>query len=223
MAKLCIALDTSLPQALNLLEALRGYPLIFKVGYKLFISYHRAITDRVKENNFELFLDLKLHDIPNTVREGVLSAKDLGADYLTIHISSGEEALKEAVGVKGKVKLLGVSLLTSLKEEDIKSMGVCLGKDEYVLSLAKRAVELGVDGIVCSGQEVKKLKEGIEKSFIAVVPGIRLEGDPTEDQKRVVDIESALQGGADILVMGRSILRAENPVKRVEEILLKLT
>ncbi|MFN3598822.1 MAG: orotidine-5'-phosphate decarboxylase [Aquificaceae bacterium] len=223
MAKLCIALDTNLPQALELIKALRGYPLIFKVGYKLFISHHRAITDRVKENNFELFLDLKLHDIPNTVKEGVLSAKDLGADYLTIHISSGEEALRQAVALKGRVKLLGVSLLTSLSEEDLKSMGVCLGKEEYVLSLAKRAVELGVDGVVCSGQEVKRLKEGIEKSFMAVVPGIRLEGDPIEDQKRVVDIESALQSGADILVIGRSILRAQNPVKKVEGILLKLT
>ncbi len=222
MAKLCIALDTNLPQALELIKALRGYPLIFKVGYKLFISHHRAITDRVKENNFELFLDLKLHDIPNTVKEGVLSAKDLGADYLTIHISSGEEALRQAVAVKGRVKLLGVSLLTSLSEEDLKSMGVCLSKEQYVLSLAKRAVELGVDGVVCSGQEVKRLKEGIEKSFMAVVPGIRLEGDPIEDQKRVVDIEGALQSGADILVMGRSILRAQNPVKRMEEILLKL-
>ena len=223
MAKLCVALDTNYKQATELLESLRGYPLIFKVGYKLFISYHRAITDKVKEKGFELFLDLKLHDIPNTVKEGVLSAKDLGADYLTIHIASGDQALRYAVEVKGKIKLLGVSLLTSLGEEDLKSMGLCITKDEYVLNLAKRAIELGMDGVVCSGQEVKILKEGINKSFIAVVAGIRLEGDPAQDQKRVVNLEEVLLMGADILVMGRSILRAENPVKKIEEILLKLT
>ncbi|MFN7064562.1 MAG: orotidine-5'-phosphate decarboxylase [Aquificaceae bacterium] len=222
MAKLCIALDTNLPKALELIGALRGYPLIFKVGYRLFIAFHRAITDKVKENNFELFLDLKLHDIPNSVKDGVQSAKDLGADYLTLHISSGREAIREAIKVKGKLKLLGVSLLTSLSREDLRDMGICLSEEEYVLSLAKRAVELGMEGVVSSGHEVKRLKENIDRSFIAVVPGIRMEGDLAEDQKRVVSLEEALEGGADILVIGRSILRAENPVKKVEEVLLKL-
>ncbi|MDW8095892.1 MAG: orotidine-5'-phosphate decarboxylase [Aquificaceae bacterium] len=222
MAKLCIALDTNLHQALELVRSLRGYPLVFKVGYKLFVSHHRAITDKIKENGFELFLDLKLHDIPNTVREGLLSAKDLGADYVTIHISAGREALRQAVEVKGKVKLLGVSLLTSLGEEDLKDVGICEDREKHVMHLANLALSIGLDGVVCSGYEVNILKQKIEKPFLAVVPGIRLEGEPAEDQKRVVSLEEALQLGADILVMGRSILRAENPVKRVEEILLRL-
>lgn len=223
MAKLCIALDTNYKQAIDLLQSLRGYPLIFKVGYKLFIYYHKAITDKVKESGFELFLDLKLHDIPNTVKEGVLGAKDLGADYLTLHITSGIEAIRHAVESKGKMRLLGVSLLTSLEEEDLKDMGVCVTKDDYVLRLAKKAVELGVDGIVCSGHEVRRLKENIKKDFLVAVPGIRLAGDPAEDQKRVVSLEDAISMGADILIMGRSILRADNPIKKVEKILLKLT
>lgn len=223
MAKLCIALDTNLPQALDLVKALRGYPLIFKVGYKLFISHHRAITDKIKENSFELFLDLKLHDIPNTVKEGVLSAKDLGADYLTVHLSSGREALRQALGSKGKLKLLGVSLLTSLEEEDLKEMGVCFKREEYVLNLVRKGVELGMDGIVCSGYEARSIRENIAGSFLIVVPGIRLEGEPADDQKRVVSLEEALHAGADILVMGRSVLRAENPIKKVEEILLRIT
>ncbi|MCS6957497.1 MAG: orotidine-5'-phosphate decarboxylase [Aquificaceae bacterium] len=222
MAKLCIALDTNLQQALDLVGALRGYPLIFKVGYKLFINHHKVITDKVKETGFELFLDLKLHDIPNTVKEGVISARDLGADYLTIHISAGKEALKQAVEVKGKIKLLGVSLLTSLSEEDLLDLGICRDRESHVLELARLAVETGFDGIVCSGQEVTLLKERLQRPFLAVVPGIRLEGQPAEDQKRVISVEEALQRGADILVMGRSILRSENPVKRVEEILLML-
>ncbi|MEN3028462.1 MAG: orotidine-5'-phosphate decarboxylase [Aquificaceae bacterium] len=223
MAKLCIALDTNLPQALELLSSLKGYPLVFKVGYKLFISHHRTITDRVKEKGFELFLDLKLHDIPNTVREGVLSARDLGADYLTLHISSGKEALRQAVEVKGKLKLLGVSLLTSLGEEDMRDLGVCEEREKHVLKLAKLALESGFEGIVCSGKEVRLLREGLEKPFMAVVPGIRLEGEPAEDQKRVVSLEEALQAGADMVVMGRSILKAENPIKRVEELLFRIT
>ncbi|MCS6998930.1 MAG: orotidine-5'-phosphate decarboxylase [Aquificaceae bacterium] len=222
MAKLCIALDTNLSQALELLSSLKGYPLVFKVGYKLFISHHRTITDKVKEKGFELFLDLKLHDIPNTVKEGVLSARDLGADYLTLHISSGREALKQAVEVKGKLRLLGVSLLTSLEEEDLKDIGVCEEREKQVLNLARLALESGLEGIVCSGKEVRFLKERLERPFLAVVPGIRLEGEPPEDQKRVVSFEEALQTGADMLVMGRSILRAENPIKRVEELLLRI-
>lgn len=220
MAKLCLALDTNFHHALDLIRALRGYPLIFKVGYKLFIAHHRAITDRVKEEGFELFLDLKLHDIPNTVREGVFSAKELGADYLTLHISSGRQALKEAVSIKGKLKLLGVSVLTSLEEADLKELGVCRSKNEQVYELARVASEEGLDGVVCSGQELELLK-GF--SLIKVVPGIRLEGEERDDQKRVVSLEEALEKGADVVVMGRSILRAENPVKKVEDLLLKLT
>ncbi|MFN3975927.1 MAG: orotidine-5'-phosphate decarboxylase [Aquificaceae bacterium] len=223
MAKLCIALDTNLPQALDLVKSLRGYPLIFKVGYKLFICHHRAITDKVKENGFELFLDLKLHDIPNTVKEGVLSAKDLGADYLTVHLSSGKEAMIQAVSSKGKLKLLGVSLLTSLEEEDLKEMGVCVGREDYVMGLVKKGVEWGLDGVVCSGYEARMIREKVPPGFLIVVPGIRLEGESKDDQKRVVSVEEALESGADIIVMGRSVLRAENPIKRVEEILLRIT
>ncbi len=176
MAKLCFALDTDFEKALELIKALEGYPVVIKVGYKLFISHHRNITDRVKEGGFELFLDLKLHDIPNTVREGVLSAKELGADYLTLHISAGRQALREAIRVKGGLKLLGVSLLTSLDEEDLRELGYCKARQEHVLDLARLALGEGIDGIVCSGMELKLLRETFGSSFLAVVPGVRLEG-----------------------------------------------
>lgn len=220
MAKLCVALDTTLQQAKELIRALRGYPLLFKVGYRLFISHHRAITDVVKEEGFELFLDLKLHDIPNTVKDGVISARELGADYLTVHTLSGREALRSAVEVKGKTRLLGVTLLTSLAEEDLSDVGLCSGRQELVLRLAQLALDAGFDGIVCSGNEVRPLKEGIKKPFLAVVPGVRLEGEPTEDQKKAVSLQFALEAGADIIVMGRSLLRADNPIKKIEEVLL---
>ena len=92
-----------------------------------------------------------------------------------------------------------------------------------MINLVKNGVELGMDGVVCSGLEAKMIRERVQGSFLIVVPGIRLEGEPTEDQKRVVSIEEALEAGADILVMGRSVLRAENPIKKVEEILLRIT
>ncbi len=217
MAKLCIALDTDIQKTLFLLESLKGYPLIFKIGYKLFISHHRYITDKVKELGFELFLDLKLHDIPNTVRNGVLSSISLGADYLTIHLLSGRKAIKEAVSVKGNLKILGVTLLTSITSQDLNDLGIKGDVNEYVLRLAKIGIEEGIDGVVCSGLESAMLKKTFGKNFLAVVPGIRLENDNKDDQRRIVTPQEAIKNGADILVVGRSVINAEDPVKKVEE------
>jgi len=220
MPKLCIALDTEYENALKLVKALRGKDITFKVGYKLFISHHRRITEPIKEEGFELFLDLKLHDIPSTVQNGVLSAKELGADYLTVHITSGGDALRRAVEVSDGIKLLGVSLLTSLEEEHLKDFGVCLSKEEYVLRLASIALECGITGLVCSGKELPLLKSRF--NFFAVVPGVRLGQEGREDQRRVVSLEEAIRNGADMVVLGRSILRSQDPVKTVEDILALL-
>ncbi len=218
MAKLCVALDTDLERALKMLDLLKGFSLVFKVGYKLFISHHRRITDRVKELGFELFLDLKLHDIPNTVKEGVLSAKELGADYLTIHVSSGREALRQAVSVKGGMKLLGVTVLTSMPDGELNELGINRSLKEQVLELARLGLEEGLDGLVCSGEELEDLRKAYGKGFLAVVPGIRFEGESKDDQKRVITPQEAIKKGADLLVMGRSILNSEDPVKKVERV-----
>ncbi|WP_448583975.1 orotidine-5'-phosphate decarboxylase [Thermocrinis sp.] len=217
MPKLCIALDTDYDKAVELINTLKNKPIVFKIGYKLFISHHRKITDLIKQKGFELFLDLKLHDIPNTVKNGVLSAKDLGADYLTVHITSGKDALKEAVKVAENIKLLGVTLLTSLEEDHLKEWGLCISKEDYILNLSSLAINCGIDGLVCSGKELPLLKSKFK--FFAVVPGVRLEGEPLDDQKRVVRIEEAIKNGADMIVMGRSILNVKDPIKKVEEIL----
>jgi len=217
MPKLCIALDTDYHTASELIKALKNKQVVFKVGYKLFISYHRRITDLIKEEGFELFLDLKLHDIPNTVKNGVISARELGADYLTIHVSSGPEALKQAVEVAENIKLLGVTLLTSLEEEQLKGLGICLSKEDYVVKLSSLALDCGIKGLVCSGKELPLLKSKFD--FFAVVPGVRLEGDPAEDQRRVVSLQEAIKHGADIIVLGRSVLKAEDPLKKIEDVL----
>lgn len=220
MAKLCVALDTDYRNAIDLVKALLGYPIIFKVGYRLFIPYGRSVTEFIKERNFELFLDLKLNDIPNTVRNGVAAAEELSADYLTIHILSGREALRESLKVKSKTKLLGVTLLTSLDQSFLEDVGIMSSVQDTVLKLASIGIEEGLDGIVCSGYEVKLLKDKIKRDFIAVVPGIKFNQDG--DHKRGIGFFDAVKLGADMVVVGRAILQADDPVKKVEELLVNL-
>ena len=220
MAKLCVALDTEREKALKLVEELKDYPLIFKVGYKLFVPYGSAIIQTIKElaPKSELFLDLKLHDIPNTVKNGVVGAKTLGVNYLTLHTLGGKEMVKTASEVKGDLKLLGVTLLTSHDESYLKELGIGLTKEEFVLKLAKLGLKNGCDGLVCSAYEVDFLKEKLG-DFLAIVPGIRPEGFEKGDQKRVATPKKAVKRGADILVVGRPIVEAEKPKEVVEKIL----
>ncbi|MEN3034001.1 MAG: orotidine-5'-phosphate decarboxylase [Aquificaceae bacterium] len=217
MPKLCIALDTSIAQALELIDGLRGYPVVFKVGYRLFISHHRNIVDAVKEAGFELFLDLKLNDIPNTMREATVSVKDLGADYLTLHTLAGFSALRECVQVKSRLKLIGVTVLTSLSEEDMEEIGLCQDSKRFLATLAQRA---GLDGIVCSGKELEEFKD---INLMKVVAGVRLSEDSPHDQKRVVSLEEAINLGADMIVMGRSILLSQSPIKTIDKILMTIS
>jgi orotidine-5'-phosphate decarboxylase len=223
MAKLCVALDTDREKTLKLVELLKGYPLIYKVGYKLFVAYGVEIIRNIREiePNAELFLDLKLHDIPNTVRNGVFSATSLGVNYLTLHTLGGGEMIKKASEVKRNIKLLGVTLLTSHGEEYLKEIGISLPKEELVLRLAQIGLENGCDGLVCSAHEVALLKERLG-NFIAVVPGIRPHRVEGDDQKRVATPEEAVDRGADIIVVGRPILMADEPRKVVEDILKRI-
>ena len=224
MAKLCVALDTDYEKAKKLVEELKDYPLIFKVGYKLFIPYGREVIDTLKgiSPKAELFLDLKLHDIPNTVRNGVRGATQLGVDYLTLHTLGGKEMIETATGVKGNTKLLGVTLLTSHDEGYLREIGVNLPKEEFILRLAKIGLESGCDGLVCSAHEVAFLKERLG-DFLAVVPGIRPEGADKGDQKRVATPREAVDRGADILVVGRPVVEAPDPKAVVERILEEIS
>ncbi len=224
MAKLCVALDTDYEKAISLVEELKDYPLIFKVGYKLFVPYGREVIETIKgiSPKSELFLDLKLHDIPNTVKNGVIGANQIGVDYLTLHTLGGKEMIETAAGVKGNLKLLGVTLLTSHDEGYLREIGINLIKEEFVLRLAKVGLESGCDGLVCSAHEVALLKERFG-DFLAVVPGIRPEGFAKGDQKRVATPREAVERGADILVVGRPIVEAPNPKAVVEQILEEIS
>lgn len=223
MARLCVALDTSKEKALQLVDQLKEYPLIYKIGYKLFIPYGVELIKEIQKRvpNSEIFLDLKLHDIPNTVRNGVFEASQLGVSYLTVHAMGGKEMISAAAQVKGNTKLLGVTLLTSHDEEYLKELSITLSKEDFVLKLAQIALSSGADGLVCSAHEVEFLKKELG-NFLAVVPGIRPQGKSSDDQKRVATPKEAVDKGADILVVGRPIVQSSNPKKVVEDILTQI-
>lgn len=219
--KLAFALDVeSSRQAVDILEEIEDRDIIIKIGYSLFIRDGVNLCRVVKDLGFELFLDLKLHDIPNTVYNGVKASVEIGADYLTIHTLGGVQMMQMAVEAKrdANIKLLGVTILTSHSEEYTEYIGSGDSLKGLAVKLGKTAVDLGIDGLVCSSQEVKHLKESIQRDFIAVVPGIRFDDGTKDDQTRVATPTQAVKNGADILVVGRPILKAENKNQIIRQI-----
>jgi orotidine-5'-phosphate decarboxylase len=192
---------------------------MFKVGLELFIRSGPGLVEFIKTSgNSDVFLDLKLHDIPETVFRAMERIADLGVAFTTVHCGETPRMLEAAVsGAKGRVGVLGVTVLTSISREDIKSSG--FRKPFYedltrlVIERADMAKAAGCVGIVCSGDEVKKIKKTLGRDFIAVTPGIRPNWDDmkTHDQKRVVTPAIAVKNGSDYLVIGRPIRDANNP------------
>lgn len=197
----------------------------FKVGMRLFTKYGPSLVKELKDKGYGVFLDLKYHDIPNTVETACREAGELGVDMLTIHACGGSEMCRAAAkgasegankaGKKAPI-VLAVTVLTSMNEEALKEVGVERPLSSQVLNLAQMAVNEGVGGIVCSALEVKELKQKINKKFVAVVPGIRLPEGDTNDQKRVASPDVAVKDGADYLVMGRPIYGAKDPVEAIK-------
>lgn len=221
--KLAFALDVENPQeAIDILHQIEDRDIIVKIGYSLFIRDGINLSKLIKKLGFELFIDLKLHDIPNTVFNGVKAAIELGADYLTIHSLGGTHMIQKAVEAKGdsNIKLLAVTVLTSHCEDYRDYIGTRYDIKNLAVMLGSVAVDLGVDGLVSSSHEVKDLKQKIGKRFIAVVPGIRFDNDRKDDQVRVATPYEAIKNGADIIVIGRSILKAEDKnsiIRKIKE------
>jgi len=179
----------------------------FKIGYKFGLEFLNSKNGRIfltKLKNKITFADLKLHDIPNTCASAVKAIKDLKVNYLTIHISSGLEALKAAKKASGKIKLVGVTILTSLDNKALKEIGFNKEVSKLVLHQAKLANKAKLDAIVCSAQEVKIVRKVFKKEIIT--PGIRF-GSKSNDQKRVLTPKLAYKNGADWLVIGRNITK----------------
>ncbi|MBM3249136.1 MAG: orotidine-5'-phosphate decarboxylase [Candidatus Omnitrophica bacterium] len=222
--KLIVALDTGdLKKARCIVNELSGIVKIFKVGSQLFARYGPKAVDMVNKRNCKVFLDLKFHDIPNTVKSAVESAKELGVFMLTLHTLGGKEMLKAASGVPKRPKLVGVTVLTSLNNEDLSYLGINRGVEDEVLELARLAKESELDGAVCSPKEIALIRKKMGKDFIIVAPGIRLIGEKTSDQKRVLTPKEAIKLGADYIVVGRPIFEAKEPIKAAEEIVKEIS
>ena len=210
--KLIVALDfDSSELALNFLENLDPKRCLVKVGLELFISEGWKILDLISERGFEIFLDLKLHDIPNTVANSVKEISNFNVAFTTVHLNGGIEMTEAASSEKGDIKILGVSILTSLSKNDIFEI-THTEFNTYFNNLISIASNTNIDGVVCSPNELDRLT-----SFnkLKVVPGIRNDIS-NDDQKRVMSSKEAYQKGADYIVVGRPITKSENPRKALE-------
>src|SRR5574344_1396841 len=193
-----------------------------KVGNELFTTVGPAFVSKLVDKGFKVFLDLKYHDIPNTVARACEAAARLGVWLVNVHASGGPEMMRAAAEALDKFenrpKLIAVTVLTSMDQSQLSSIGLDLEPKDQVLRLATLAKQSGLDGVVSSAQEVKMIKEALGSQFLSVTPGIRPAGADLGDQKRVMTPFEAMNAGSDYLVIGRPITRSEDPVKTLEEI-----
>ncbi len=222
MAEIIVALDfASADDAMSMVDLLGTEGDFYKVGLELFTRAGPEIVRSLTPRGRRVFLDLKLHDIPNTVVGGVRAAADLGVELLTVHCSGGR-AMLEAAGdaAAGRLEVVGVTLLTSLATEDIEAVWGRNGADmgDEVLRLGGLAREAGLSGVVASGSEVARLKSELGPDFKVVTPGIRPAGSDMADQARVVTPAAAAASGSDYLVVGRPVTRAEDPAAALRSI-----
>jgi len=222
---ICVALDTpDLDRARALAKKLKPHVGYLKIGMEFFYAHGAKGYEAVAAEGLPIFLDLKLHDIPNTVAEGMRSLMRLqpSPTIINLHASGGMammQAAAEAVG--GRAKLIAITLLTSLSNEDIWAMGfnAKLDTGAHAAGLAKLAKLAGLDGVVCSSHDLADIRAATSLEFLTVVPGIRPAEDASHDQKRVATPKSAMAAGADILVIGRAITGAPDPAVAAKKIL----
>lgn len=221
--RVIVALDVpDSRRALDLVERLDGLIQWFKVGLELYVSEGNAIVDALRDKGHSVFLDLKLHDIPNTVAGAVRSASRAGAQMLTIHAGGGPAmmaaAAEAAAGLDSAPQLLAVTVLTSMDSAQLQAVGVSGDPADQVLRLAHAGWDSGIRGFVSSAQEVGAMRRAFPEATL-VIPGIRPAGASAGDQKRVATPAAALAAGADYLVIGRPITQAPDPATAAAAIL----
>lgn len=215
---LCLALDVAdVEQAVSWVERTRDAVGTYKVGLQLYTAEGPAVVDRLRRAGARrIFLDLKLHDIPNTVAGAVRAAAALGVDELTVHVGGGRAMLESAQAAAGPVLLLGVTVLTSLDAAALFEIGEgSLAPADLVLRRARLAAACGLGGLVCSPAEVAAVRDAVGPALRLVTPGIRCPGDPVGDQRRTATATEARRAGADVLVVGRSITSSPDPGARL--------
>ena len=220
----CVALDTpDVAHATALLKALKGHVGFVKLGLEFFYAHGAKGYEAVAALGTPIFLDLKLHDIPNTVEQGLRSLMRLAPApaIINVHATGGLDMMKAARrAVTGDTKLIAVTVLTSLSQPEVGAIGFAPGAvDQLAVNLAVLAHEAGLDGVVCSPTDLPLLRRELPRPFLTVVPGIRLADSAAHDQKRIATPAEAMAAGADILVIGRAITGAADPVAATQEIL----
>ena len=213
--RIIVALDfPSVEQALLLASKLDPTQCRVKIGKEIFTVAGPMIIEKLVSKGFEVFLDLKFHDIPNTVANACKAAENLGVWMLNVHALGGEKMLvaaREALRL-GKTKLIAVTLLTSMGPEDLKGIGLDIKPENMVRKLASLAHSCGLDGVVCSPLEAAQLRQVMDANFCLVTPGIRPIDTSADDQSRIATPKVAIQNGADYLVIGRPITQAADPL-----------
>ena len=224
--RLIVALDfPSATAALDLADQLQGTCRWFKVGMELYYAAGNSVIERLRERGFDVFLDLKLHDIPNTVAGAVRSVTGVGASLLTIHAGGGERMMRaaaEAASAPNAPRLLAVTVLTSIDAPELAAIGVSDSPETQVLRLASLAQTAGINGLVCSPEEVSAVRQLMGPAALLVIPGIRPAGAAVGDQSRVATPAQAIAQGASMLVVGRPITQAADPAKAAADILAEI-
>ena len=222
-SKLIIALDYSnAQQALDFVKSLSPDQCKLKVGFELFVAAGPGFVRRLVDSGYDVFLDLKFHDIPNTVAAACQSAASLGVWMMNVHASGSDKMLlaakKALIESNSQAKLIAVTVLTSMDQEQLKTINIEFSPKDQVLSLATLTKENGLDGVVCSAQEASFLREQLGNDFLLVTPGIRPIGAESGDQSRVMTPSKAYSAGVSYIVVGRPITAADNPLAVIDQI-----
>lgn len=221
--QIIVALDfPDAASTLRMLDALDSALCRVKVGKELFTRCGPELVRQIQARGFEVFLDLKFHDIPNTVAGAVSAAAELGVWMVNVHASGGPamlEAAHNALGAKPSTLLTAVTVLTSLSADDLHAVGITATPEQQVLRLAQLTADCGLDGVVCSAQEIDMLRAKLPREFLLVTPGIRPAGDAAGDQKRVETPGTAIARGSSYLVIGRPITQAADPTAKLRAII----
>ena len=225
--KICLALDVdSRQQALTLVQSLHDLTGMFKVGLQLFTAEGPSLVRDIIAAGGQVFLDLKFHDIPNTVKSAAREAARLGVSMMTIHTSGGrimlQTVMEELQKLQTKPLVVGVTVLTSLDDAALNEIGVGAPMQDQVVRMARLAESSGLDGSVCSPQEIRRIRGDVLPAFKIVTPGIRMPGQSADDQQRTATPREAIAAGADFIVVGRAVTHAADPRAALQALIQSL-
>jgi orotidine-5'-phosphate decarboxylase len=225
--KLIVSLDfEDIVNALSLVDLIKDEAKFYKIGLQMYLKYGEKIISEIKKRDLKIFLDLKLNDIPNTVKEAVKVLISYSLEIINMHTLSGYDAMKEAKSIivekAPSTKIIGVTILTSLDDDNLKKLGFELSSDKQTEKLSLLAKDAGLDGVVASAKDVRKIKEICGNPFLIICPGIRRETEKVDDQKRIATPYSAIKDGADYIVVGRPIIKSNSPKIEVLDIIKEI-